>query len=174
MIDFKKLIMLKVKASGRSGSDTPRDAPQVPCNCGRKDEREEQKGTKREPKRLNDAARNLDVAHQGVEGHRPIHKNNKPTAYACVLHRRNDRQLQWNQIRRRGCGGRRIRRGRKPYHSGDLVWVDGEMKVCRGMTKDRVALGFKKTPAGNSSPVTVLANKIAKHYRSNYEWRLQA
>lgn len=36
--------MKKVKASGRSGSDTPRDAPQVPCNCGRKDEREGLKG----------------------------------------------------------------------------------------------------------------------------------
>ena len=78
--------MKKVKASGRSGSDTPRDAPQVPCNCGREDEREEQKGTKREPKRLNDTARSLDVAHQGTEGHRPIHKNNKPKTYACVLH----------------------------------------------------------------------------------------
>ena len=482
--------MRKVKACGRSGSDTPRDAPQVPCNCGREDECGEQKGTKREPKRLNDAARNLDVAHQGAEGHRPIHKNNKLTAYACVLHRdgapltptkigkakalvrggratvvrhnpftvrltkettkhvpemmlgidagyshvgysivseetrreyfrgtleqeygktgnptserlteramyrrqrrnrlwhreerfdnrrnrdgkfppsierkylthlnlwrmwaklvpitgtvveagkfdiqaamhpdvqgvgyqqgpmfgyvnvkayvmarekgvcqlcggsvagqkvnlhhvrsrsqggsdradnlallheechkrlhreglekqlkkskkfvaetfmssvwrrfskdiphcrltfgcltaylrqlngvekshaddafiiaggdrtftrcgeawvvaqhrRNDRQLQWNQIRRRGSGGRRIRRGRKSYHSGDLVWVNGEMKVCKGMTGDRVALGFKKTQAGNNSPVTVLANKIAKHYRRNYEWRLQ-
>ena len=483
--------MKKVKASGRSGSDTPRDAPQVPCNCGRKDEREEQQGTKREPKRLNDAVRSLDVAHPGAEGHRPIHKNNKPKAYACVLHRdgtpltptkigkakalvrggrarvvrhnpftvrltnettkhapemtlgidagyshvgysivseearreyfrgtleqetgktgnptserlteramyrrqrrnrlwhrgkrfdnrrnmvgkyppsierkylthvnlwrmwaklvpiigtvvevgkfdiqaamnpdvqgvgyqqgpifgyvnvkayvmarekgvcqlcgdlvlgqkvnlhhvrprsrggsdradnlallheechkrlhreglekqlkkpkkfvaetfmssvwrrfpkdiphcrltfgcltayfrqengiakshaddafiiaggdrtfarcgeawvvvqhrRNDRQLQWNQIRRMGSGGRRIRRGRKPYHSGDLVWVDGEMKVCKGMTGDRVALGFKKSPAGNNSPVTVSAKKIAKHYRNNYEWRLQA
>lgn len=78
--------MKKVKASGRSESDTPRNASQVPCNCGREDEREEQKGTKREPKRLNDAARNLDVAHQGAEGHRPIHKNNKPKTYACVLH----------------------------------------------------------------------------------------
>lgn len=482
--------MKKVKASGRSGSDTPRNAPQVPCNCGREDEREESKGTKREPKRLNDTARSLDVAHQGTEGHRPIHKNNKPKTYACVLHwdgtpltptkigkakamvrggrarvvrhnpftvqltkettkhapemtlgvdagyshvgysivsaaagreyfrgtleqesgktgnpmsdrlteramyrrnrrgrlwhreqrfdnrcrrngqyppsierkymthvnlwrmwarlvpitvtvvesgkfdiqaamnpdiqgvgyqqgpmlgyvnvkayvmtrekgvcqlcggpvagqkvnlhhirlrsqggsdradnlallheechkrlhreglekrltkpkkfvgetfmssvwmrfpndiphcrltfgcltaylrqengiekshaddafviaggdkmftrcgeawvvtqhRRNDRQLQWNQIRRKGSGGRRIRRGRKPYHSGDLVWVDGEMKVCKGMAGDRVALGFKKTPAGNNCPVTVSVKKITKHYRNNYEWRLQ-
>lgn len=482
--------MKKVKASGRSESDTPRNAPQVPCNCGREDEREEQKGTKREPKRLNDTARGLDVAHQGAEGYRPIHKNNKPKAYACVLHwdgtpltptkigkakamvrggratvvrhnpftvrltnettkhapemtlgidagyshvgyaivseetgreyfrgtleqesgktgnpaserlteramyrrqrrsrlwhrearfdnrrnmagkyapsierkylthlnlwrmwakmvpitetiveagkfdiqaamapdiqgvgyqqgpmlgyvntkayvmarekgvcqlcggpvagqkvnlhhirlrsrggsdradnmallheechkrlhreglekrltkpkkfvgetfmssvwmrfpndiphcrltfgcltaylrqengiekshaddafviaggaktftrcgeewvvaqhRRNDRQLQWNQIRRKGSGGRRIRRGRKPYHSGDLVWVDGEMKVCKGMTGDRVVLEFKKTPAGNNCPVTVSVKKITKHYRNNYEWRLQ-
>lgn len=132
--------MSKVKARGRSESDTPRDAPQVPCNCGRKDECEEQKGTKREPKRLNDAVRSLDVAHPGAEGHRPIHKNNKP----------------------------------KPYHSGDLVWVDGEMKVCKGMTGGRVVLDFKKTPAGNNSPVTVSAKKIAKHYRNNYEWRLHA
>lgn len=110
--------MKKVKACGRSESDTPRDTPQVPCNCGREDEREEQKGTKREPKCLNDAARNLDVAHQGAEGRRPIHKTNSSTTYACVLHR------------------------------------DG-------------------TPGGSNSPVTVLANKITKHYRSNYEWRLQ-
>ena len=482
--------MKKVKASGRSESDTPRNAPQVPCNCGREDEREEQKGTKREPKRLNDAARSLDVAHQGAEGYRPIHKNNKPKIYACVLHwdgtpltptkigkakvmvrggratvvrhnpftvrltnettkhapemtlgidagyrhvgyaivseeakreyfrgtleqeygktgnptserlteramyrrqrrnrlwyreprfnnrrkkfgkyppsierkylthlnlwrmwarlvpiietvvesgkfdiqaamnpdiqgigyqqgpmlgyvnvkayvmtrekgvcqlcggpvagqkvnlhhvrprsrggsdradnmallheechkrlhkeglekqlkkpkkfvgetfmssvwrrfpkdiphcrltfgcktaylrhengiekshaddafviaggdrtftrcgeawvvtqhRRNGRQLQWNQIHRKGSGGRRIRRGRKPYHSGDLLWVGGEMKVCKGMTNNSVVLGFKKTSAGNSSPVTVSANKIIKHYRNNYEWRLQ-
>lgn len=78
--------MKKVKASGRSGSDTPRNAPQVPCNCGREDECKELKGTKHEPERLNDAARSLDVAHQGTEGHRPIHKNNKPKTYACVLH----------------------------------------------------------------------------------------
>lgn len=490
MIDFQRLVMKKVKASGRSESDTPRNAPQVPCNCGREDEREESKGTKREPERLNDAARSLDVAHQGAEGHRPIHKNNKPKIYACVLHwdgtpltptkigkvkamvrggrvrvvrhnpftvqltkettkhapkttlgvdagyrhvgyaivseevqreyfrgtleqeygktgnpaserlteramyrrqrrnrlwyrekcfanrrnrdgkyppsierkylthvnlwrmwaklvpitgtvvesgkfdiqaamnpdvqgvryqqgpmlgyvnvkayvmtrekgvcqlcggpvtgqkvnlhhvrprsrggsdradnmallheechkrlhreglekqlkkpkkfvgetfmssvwrrfpndilhcrltfgcltaylrqengvekshaddafviaggdrtftrcgeawvvtqhRRNDRQLQWNQIRRKGSGGRRIRRGRKPYHSGDLVWVDGEMQVCKGMAGDRIVLGFKKTPAGNNCPVTVSVKKITKHYRNNYEWRLQ-
>lgn len=61
----------------------------------------------------------------------------------------------------------------EPYHSGDLVWVDGEMKVCKGMSGDRVVLGFKKTPTGNSSPVTVSVKKITKHYRSNYEWKVQ-
>ena len=90
-----------------------------------------------------------------------------------VQHRRNDRQLQWNQIRRKGSGGRRIRRGRKPYHSGDLVWVNGEMKVCKGMTKNSVVLGFKKSPAGNMCAISISPKKITKHYRNNYEWRLQ-
>lgn len=80
--------------------------------------------------------------------------------------RRNDRQLQWNNIKRKGSGGRRVRRGRGRYHSGDLMWLnDGTMHECRGMTNGRIVIDFKKTEKGNNSPVSIAVSKVVKHFR---------
>ena len=79
--------------------------------------------------------------------------------------RRNDRQLQWNNIKRKNSGGRRIRKQRKPYHKGDMAFVDGKWIECQGMSNDRVVIGFKKTVNGNNSAITVNQKKIEKVYR---------
>ena len=80
--------------------------------------------------------------------------------------RRNDRQLQWNNIKRKGSGGRRIRRGRGQYHSGDLIWLeDGTMHECKGMSGGRVVIGFNKTEKGYSAPVSIATFKVAQHFR---------
>lgn len=74
--------MKKAEAHRRSKSNTPRVAPQDPCNCGCKEEGET--WMKPEPKHLNDSMCNPDVAHSGGEGYPAIHKQNKPQ-YAAVL-----------------------------------------------------------------------------------------
>ena len=75
--------------------------------------------------------------------------------------RRNNRSLQTNNIKGLR-GGRRIRRSRNPYHKGDLVWIDGEMTVCGGMTGGRVVIGWRKTAKGQNSAITVSGKKIEK------------
>ena len=80
--------------------------------------------------------------------------------------RRNDRQLQWNNIKRKGSGGRRVRKGRGQYHSGDLIWLnDGTIHECKGMSGGRLVIGFKKTKNGNNSPVSIVTSKVIKHFR---------
>ena len=86
--------------------------------------------------------------------------------YELGLKRRNDRQLQWNNIKRKGSGGRRVRKGRGQYHSGDLVWLnDGTIHECKGMTNGRVVIGFNKTEKGNNSPLSIVTSKVVKHFR---------
>lgn len=80
--------------------------------------------------------------------------------------RRNDRQLQWNNIKRKGSGGRRVRKGRGQYHSGDLIWLnDGTMHECKGMSGGRLVIDFKKTKNGNNSPVSIATSKVVKYFR---------
>ena len=87
-------------------------------------------------------------------------------AYELGQKRRNDRQLQWNNIKRKGSGGRRVRKGRGQYHSGDLVWLkDGTMHECKGMSSGRLVIGFKKTKNGNNSSVSIATSKVIKHFR---------
>ena len=80
--------------------------------------------------------------------------------------RRNDRQLQWNSIKRKGSGGRRVRKGRGQYHSGDLIWLnDGTMHECKGMSGGRLVIDFKKTKNGNNSPMSIATSKVVKCFR---------
>lgn len=80
--------------------------------------------------------------------------------------RRNDRQLQWNRIKRKGSGGRRVRKGRGQYHSGDLIWLnDGTMHECKGMSGGRLVIDFKKTKNGNNSPMSIATSKVVKCFR---------
>ena len=78
--------------------------------------------------------------------------------------RRNDRILQWNDIKRKNSGGRRIRRGRKPYRSGDMLFIDGEWKECKGMSNNNVVLGYHYSPKGNMCAESVNMTKVEKCY----------
>lgn len=79
--------------------------------------------------------------------------------------RRNDRQLQWNYVKKNKFHKfRRLREGRKPYHSGDLLLIDGKWVECKGMALDRVIIGFKKGKTGCLLQITVSQNKVPKSY----------
>lgn len=80
--------------------------------------------------------------------------------------RRNDRRLQWNYFKKNKFHKfRRLRSGRKPYHSGDLLLIDGKWVECKGMALDRVITGFKKGKTGCLLRITVNQKKISKSYR---------
>ena len=83
--------------------------------------------------------------------------------------RRNDRQLQWNYVKKNNLHKfRRLRDGRKPYHSGDLLLIDGKWIECKGMALDRVIIGFKKGKTGCLLQITVSQKKISKSYLKKY------
>lgn len=69
---------------GRRITDTPPGAPQARCNCGHEDEGNRPEWMNPEPKCLNDAMYNPEVADKGAEGNRAIQTNE--TKYAFVLH----------------------------------------------------------------------------------------
>lgn len=80
--------------------------------------------------------------------------------------RRNDRRLQWNYVKKNKFHKfRRLREGRKPYHSGDLLLVDGKWIECKGMQGNSVVIGFRKNNKGNNSAITVSLKKVSKSYR---------
>lgn len=80
--------------------------------------------------------------------------------------RRNDRQLQWNYVKKNKFHKfRRLRKGRKPYHSGDLLLVDSKWIECKGMQGNSVVIGFRKNSRGNNSAITVSQKKVLKSYR---------
>lgn len=80
--------------------------------------------------------------------------------------RRNDRQLQWNYVKKNKFHKfRRLREGRKSYHSGDLLLIDGKWVECKGMQNNSVVIGFRKNIRGNNSAITVSQKKITKSYR---------
>lgn len=80
--------------------------------------------------------------------------------------RRNDRQLQWNYIKKNNLHKfRRLRSGRKPYHSGDLLLIDGKWIECKGMQSNSVVIGFRKNNKGTNIAITVSQKKISKSYR---------
>lgn len=80
--------------------------------------------------------------------------------------RRNDRKLQWNYIKKNKFHKfRRLRSGRKPYHSGDLLLIDGKWIECKGMQGNSVVIGFRKNNKGTNIAITVSQKKIAKSYR---------
>lgn len=75
--------------------------------------------------------------------------------------RRNNRSLQTNNVKGLK-GGRRIRRKRNPYHKGDLVWIDGKMNICGGMTGGRVVVGWKVSSKGTRYADSANIKKIEK------------
>lgn len=77
--------------------------------------------------------------------------------------RRNNRSLQTNNVKGLK-GGRRIRKMRNPYHKGDLVWIDGKMVVCGGMTGGRIVIGWKTSSKGTRYADSVNAKKIEKAF----------
>lgn len=80
--------------------------------------------------------------------------------------RRNDRQLQWNYVKKNKFHKfRRLRKGRKPYHSGDLLLIDSKWIECKGMQGNSVVIGFKKNNKGTNIAITVSQKKISKGYR---------
>lgn len=80
--------------------------------------------------------------------------------------RRNDRKLQWNYVKKNKFHRfRRLRKGRKPYHSGDLLLIDNKWIECKGMQNNSVVIGFKKNNRGNNSSIAVSQKKITKSYR---------
>ena len=83
-----------------------------------------------------------------------------------VQKRRNDRQLQWNYVKKNKFNRfRRLRSGRKPYHSGDLLLIDGKWVECKGMVLNKVIIGFKKGKTGCLLQITVNQKRISKNYR---------
>ena len=81
--------------------------------------------------------------------------------------RRNDRCLQQNNVSKKSSKtGIRIRKGRKQFHKGDKVFIDGEWKECLGMINDSIIIGYKLSKSGNKSAITKTYRKVEKSYRN--------
>lgn len=81
--------------------------------------------------------------------------------------RRNDRCLQWNNIKRKGSGGRRIRKSRNMYHSGDSVYINGEWIECKGTSSGRIVTRFALSSKGTKYPILVVPSKVKRVFFNN-------
>lgn len=81
--------------------------------------------------------------------------------------RRNNRCLQWNNIKRKGSGGRRIRKSRNIYHSGDSIFVNGEWIECKGTSGGKVVTRFALSSKGTKYPILVVPSKVKRVFFNN-------
>jgi hypothetical protein len=82
--------------------------------------------------------------------------------------RRNNRCLQTNNIKScKTCRtGKRIRKSRNKFQSGDLVFVNKKMYICGGTTGGYVVIGFKKSIGGHPQAITLSPKKVTKHFQN--------
>jgi hypothetical protein len=82
--------------------------------------------------------------------------------------RRNNRCLQTNNIKScKSCKtGRRIRRQRNVFQSGDFVFVNKMMYVCGGTQNGYIVIGSKRSKGGYRQAITMSPKKVTKHFQN--------
>jgi hypothetical protein len=78
--------------------------------------------------------------------------------------RRNNRRLQTNNVHCKN--GRRIRKERNKFQSGDFVWIKNKMYICGGTTHKRVIINNNIGLNDNKQRITIVHTKIEKHFQN--------